>query len=61
MILINLKLAIDGAELKKLVQVENNSTSFAPPDVFLGVFLKKKRRSRRMSQNMNDDEFECDI
>ena len=57
------KLAIDGADSKKLVQVENNLPSFAPPDVFLGVFLKKKRRSRRVSQNenaWNDDDVGCD-
>jgi len=48
-------LAMDGADSKKLVQVENEKDTFAPPELFLVAFLRKKRRARRAARHGDDN------
>lgn len=46
---------MDGADSKKLVQVENEKDTFAPPELFLVAFLRKKRRARRAARHGDDN------
>ena len=53
-------LALNGADSKNIVQVENDKNEFSPPEVFLMTFLKRKRQKGRKGSDIliEDDEVQ---